>query len=1423
MSTTAVRSILLGCALLAAPLLRAETTLVFIDSVAGNTNFNNLPARQTPFIQPQAVWPSPSGDVYVSDGNFLVWRIRGGVATIVAGGGSIVDDSIPAPGLKTRFDYPSGIVGNPAGELYVSDVRHHRIRRIASDGSVTTVVGAGTQGYSGDGGRATFAELDSPLGLAYNAGTGQLYIADSNNYVVRRFDTRTGLISTFAGTGERGWTGDGGAATKAKLGWVTAVAMDAAGALYLSDNTNYIVRKVAPDGTISTVAGTGKTGYSGDDGPAKSAAIGSCYGLTTDASNRLYIADYANSRVRRIDAAGVIRTVAGRPRPRNRGAENIPALEAFLDGPQGIAIDVAGNLLIPEDRSNLIRRVDASSGVITNFAGTLDRFDDIKGLNSPLIRPTDVAVDSQGNFYVADNGHFTVRRVDRDTGIIRAIAGDGVEAGSPGASDFSLGRSLSISVDPRDRVLIADADQQLVLRWDPATRRLGIVADLTVDDSQPASAIGDADGNIYISDRYYDVIYKVSPGNFGYLAGVEGETGLSGDDGPADKAKLNGPEGMVLDGKGGLLFCDTGNHVVRRIDLATGVIKRFAGDGLDDYNYDDHPAVDASLRSPIAITRDKWGYTYIADSAAHQIRYVDPDGVIGTLAGNGSRGFAGDGSPAVLALFDTPLGIASFEDVIFICDSYNYRIRKLFLKSIDLRLQVAPRGLSFHATEGAPAPSGQLLVLQSSYLGLSFPWQLTAPDFKGEWLWASYLEGRTPDVIQVWVDHKGLAPGRYVANIVATSLNSEDEEITPEVRFPIELVVDPPNVASAVTPTPSTMSFTVARGARDSQTLSIASPGSNQLQWRANFLTDSPWLRFSSTSGTTPSTVTVTASAEALEPGVYYAVIYLETPNGVTLFVASMVVSAPKASLLLDHDVLTFELIEGATRTLPQSVNIYNNGTGDLNWEIATPADSGWVRPLTSTGAVAGGKGAEVEVAVDPSGLRAGFYNTTLTLRANGALGSPQLVQARLRIRPADTPPKPVFERTAVVFRGAPGQTIPEQALELGSTGGGLTYSATVSTEDGKNWLTAAPLNGTVVSSAQKTQLRFQAEGANLADGVYRGAVRYSFSDGTVQQVTVLLILKAGVNTGAAVASEKAARAAGCAPARQVMAATSLGNNFFGTAGWPIMIRAEVYDDCGNPLPDSTLTVSFSNNEPTKSLNNLKNGQYVGTWTPRAAASSVTLSIQARNAALPVETAQLGGTLVADGDPPPVLNSGGVLNAASRRNSSLMAPATQMALTGSYFPDRTEDVQVLVNGSAARVLSSAAGEVRIVAPSDFAGSPKAAVVVKARGISTAAEVVTVATVDPGLFQPEQDLVSQDGAITATATGLGPAGADGKPQVTLTALLDDVEVAVQSATASADAPGVYTLQVAAPASSAGKRQLAIKANGVVSNSIPVTVQ
>ena len=603
----------------------ADTSVIFIDSVAGVTNVNNRAAKQTPFIQPQGIWVGPTGDLYVSDGNFLVWRVSGGTATIIAGGGDVVDDSIPIPATRAKLDFPSGIVGGPNGEIYFSDVRHNRVRRINADRTIVTVAGTGTVGYSGDGGRATFAELEAPLGLAIGP-AGQLYIADSWNYVVRRVDTRTGIISTVAGTGASGNSGDGRPATQARIGRIAALAFDPAGNLYLSDVTNYVVRKVTPDGTISTVAGNGKSGFSGDGGRATQASTTAIYGLAADAKGNLYLSDYTNYRIRIVKPDGTIGTYAGQTSPRNRGAENIPATEAFLDRPRGIALDSSGNLYIGEDYGNLIRRVDAATGRISTFAGTVDPFDGIKGQNAPLIRPTDVAVDSRGNLYIADNGHYRVRRIDAASGIISTVAGDGIEAGRIGWTDNSIGGSLSISIDPQDRLLIADAAEQVVRRVDLATGTMTTIIDLTEDDSEPAAAIADRAGNVYVSDRYYNQIYKFSPGKFAVLAGIEGEAGLTGDGGSAVDALLDGPEGMVLDGNGGLLFCDKNNHVVRRIDLTTGIITRFAGDGYDDSNYDGHPAVEASLGSPIAIATNGKGWVYIADAGEHQIRAVSPDG-----------------------------------------------------------------------------------------------------------------------------------------------------------------------------------------------------------------------------------------------------------------------------------------------------------------------------------------------------------------------------------------------------------------------------------------------------------------------------------------------------------------------------------------------------------------------------------------------------------------------------------------------------------------------------------------------------------------------------------------------------------------------------------------------------------------------------
>src|SRR5439155_20276485 len=179
----------------------------------------------------------------------------------------------------------------------------------------------------------------------------------------------------------------------------------------------------------------------------------------------------------------------------------------------------------------------------------------------------------------------------------------------------------------------------------------------------------------------------------------------SGDGGPALKTDLNAPRGLALDPQGRLLNCDTDNHVVRRVDPATGIIEAFAGDGIDNSDYDGYAATLASLRSPIALALDRDGWVYIADRVAHQIRVVTEKGLIYTAAGGNGRGFAGDGGPAILSLMDTPRGVAATGIDIYVSDSFNYRIRHLFYRAVQKNPVVDPQRLTFRATSGGANPS----------------------------------------------------------------------------------------------------------------------------------------------------------------------------------------------------------------------------------------------------------------------------------------------------------------------------------------------------------------------------------------------------------------------------------------------------------------------------------------------------------------------------------------------------------------------------------------------------------------------------------------------------------------------------------------------------------------------------------------------
>jgi len=309
---------------------------------------------------PAAVAVDAAGDLLIADTAGSRIRKVGidGIITTMAGGGTNgLGDGGPA--TKARLSDPQGVVSDASGNMVIADTYYHRIRKVDRNGIITTVAGNGGIGYSGDGGPATNATLFYPFAVAVEA-SGSLFIADSENYRVRKVDTN-GIITTVAGNGTDGFTGDGGPATNADLLSPAGVALDASGNLFISDNNAY-VRKVDTNGIITTVAGNGFQGFSGDGGPATNAMLFNPTGLAVDSWGNLLIADTYSDRIRKVDTNGIITTVAG-SRAKGYSGDGGAATNAGLDYPAGVGLDSSGDLFIADDNvSQRIRKVTNTQG-----------------------------------------------------------------------------------------------------------------------------------------------------------------------------------------------------------------------------------------------------------------------------------------------------------------------------------------------------------------------------------------------------------------------------------------------------------------------------------------------------------------------------------------------------------------------------------------------------------------------------------------------------------------------------------------------------------------------------------------------------------------------------------------------------------------------------------------------------------------------------------------------------------------------------------------------------------------------------------------------------------------------------------------------------------------------------------------------------
>jgi len=627
---------------------------------------------------PVAVAVDASGNVYIADYyNFVIRKVdTTNTITTIAGTQGVCGGSV------STLCNPYGVAADTAGNLFIADSSDCQIKKLVlSSLTMTVFAGNGTCGYTGDGGGPTSAELNQPSGVAVD-GSGDVFIADTNNFVIREVVKSTGKIKTIAGNNAlgAGFTGDGGSATSAQIFYVYKLAVNSTGTtVTIADGVyNSRIRQFTVGGNINTVAGggsgTGCVGFSGDAGPATAACLYYPQGVAVSSTGTVYVADSNNERIRSFTVNGNINTIAGNGSTTEATVVNgVPANGAELYYPFSVIEDPSGNIFVADDYNQMIREL--SAGLVNTYAGTGTlgfTGDGGPATSAELYYPSGVARDSSGNIYIADDNNCVIRKVTPG-GTISTFAGIDTNAPSP---------SCGYSGD-----------------GGPATN-----AELYY----PTSVYVDSKNNVYIPDTYNHVVREVTAGTITTIAGIPGQFGYSGDGGPATNARLYYPEGVAVDGAGNVYIADNYNHRVREINAATSTISTVAGNGAPGFS-GDGIAIENSLYYPSGVWADVNGNLFIADSSNQRLRWVSAAGIMTTFAGNGTSGYNGDGSQATNANLYQPTGI--WEDSLgnfLVADQFNFRIRGV---TAFAALNTSAGSLNFPLESvGSTSPAQQLIL-----------------------------------------------------------------------------------------------------------------------------------------------------------------------------------------------------------------------------------------------------------------------------------------------------------------------------------------------------------------------------------------------------------------------------------------------------------------------------------------------------------------------------------------------------------------------------------------------------------------------------------------------------------------------------------------------------------------------------------------
>jgi len=766
-----------------------------ITTVAGNgaTNYfgDGGAATNASLDGPDGSAVDGSGNLFIADlGNNRIRKVDpNGIITTVAGNGSAGFSGDGGAATNASLDDPDSVAVDGLGNLFIADLGNNRIRKVDPNGIITTVAGNGNAGYSGDGGAAANASLDEPYGVAVD-GLGNLFIADTFNNRIRMVDP-SGTITTVAGNGSGGYSGDGGAATNASLDGPYGVAVDSIGNLFIADTFNNRIRELNTNGIIITVAGSGSAGYSGDGGAATRASLSYPFGVVVDIFDNVFIADTFNNCVREVDTNGIINTVAGNGSAGYSG-DGGAATQASLDDPYGVTVDGSGNLFIADTDNNRIREVTLAGsptltlnnvtpadagiytvivnndwGSVTSSVATL--IVDLppvitsqpQSLNVSNGNPASFSVtvsgtaplafqwqmnrtnlSDAGNISNSDTTNLLLSAVTiNDAGNYRVIVSNAWGSVTSSAATLrvlappvviSQPQSLTVTNgNPASFSVTVAGTAPLVYQWqknetnlsdggnisESATTNLLLSTTTTNDAGNYTVIVSNAWGSVTSSVAVLTIVIPPplitqQPANQTVLPGGKvsftvavssigpatyqwqfnganlpdsiittvagnGNASFSGDGGAATNASLDEPYGVTVDGFGNLFIADLGNNRIREVHTS-GIITTVAGNGSAGFSGDGGAAVNARLSDPDGVTVDDLGNLFIVDLGNNRIRKVNANGIIATVAGNGSAGFSGDGRAAIHASLDEPYGVAvDGSGNLFIADTDNNRIRKV--------------------------------------------------------------------------------------------------------------------------------------------------------------------------------------------------------------------------------------------------------------------------------------------------------------------------------------------------------------------------------------------------------------------------------------------------------------------------------------------------------------------------------------------------------------------------------------------------------------------------------------------------------------------------------------------------------------------------------------------------------------------------